>query len=53
MTATERVFDGIENTDLSLWISGPSMLAFSTILTAHVLGTGERRGDGVMRAASA
>src|ERR1700731_205706 len=40
MTPTEQVFDWIEHTDLSLWIVGPSMLAFPTILTVHVLGTG-------------
>jgi hypothetical protein len=40
MTPTEQVFDWIEHTDLSMWISGPSMLAFPTILTVHVLGTG-------------
>src|SRR3984893_12416679 len=40
MTPTEQVFDWIEHTDLSLWVSGPSMLAFPTILTVHVLGTG-------------
>jgi len=40
MTPTEQVFDWIEHTDLSLWIAGPSMLGFPTILTVHVLGTG-------------
>jgi hypothetical protein len=40
MTPTEQVFDWIEHTDLSLWIVGPSMLAFPAILTIHVLGTG-------------
>ena len=40
MTPTEQVFDWIEHTDLSEWIAGPSMLAFPTILTVHVLGTG-------------
>jgi hypothetical protein len=40
MTPTEQVFDWIEHTDLSLWISRSSMLAFPTILTVHVLGTG-------------
>src|ERR1700688_470783 len=39
MTPTEQVFDWIEHTDLSLWVSGPSMLAFPTILTVHVMGT--------------
>jgi hypothetical protein len=40
MTPIEQVFDWIEHTDLSLWIVGPSMFAFPTILTVHVLGTG-------------
>ena len=40
MTPTEQVFDWIEHTELSQWIVGPSMLAFPTILTVHVLGTG-------------
>src|SRR5260370_35351746 len=40
MTPTEQVFDWIEHTELSLWIVGPSMLAFPTILAVHVLGTG-------------
>ena len=40
MTPTEQVFDWIEHTELSLWIVGPDMLAFPTILTVHVLGTG-------------
>jgi hypothetical protein len=40
MTPTEHFFDWIEHTDLSEWIAGPSMLAFPTILTVHVLGTG-------------
>jgi hypothetical protein len=46
MTPTEQVFDWIEHTDLSLWISGSSMLAFPTILTVHVLGTGFLAGTG-------
>jgi hypothetical protein len=40
MTPTEQVFDWIEHTDLSSWIRRSSMLAFPTILTVHVLGTG-------------
>jgi hypothetical protein len=40
MTPTEQVFDWIEHTELSLWIVGSDMLAFPTILTVHVLGTG-------------
>src|SRR5580704_12817455 len=40
MTPTQQFFDWIEHTDLSEWIAGPSMLAFPTILTVHVLGTG-------------
>lgn len=46
MTTVEQVFDWIEHTDLSLWVSGPSMLAFPTILTVHVLGTGFLAGTG-------
>jgi hypothetical protein len=40
MTPAEQAFDWIEHTDLSLWIAGDSMLAFPSILTVHVLGTG-------------
>ncbi len=40
MTPTEQVFDWIEHTELSQWLVGPSMLAFPTVLTVHVLGTG-------------
>jgi hypothetical protein len=47
MTPTEQVFDWIEHTDLSLWIAGPSMLAFPAILTVHVLGTGFLAGTSV------
>jgi hypothetical protein len=39
MTPTEQVFDWIEHTDLSVRISGV-VLAFPTILTVHLLGTG-------------
>jgi hypothetical protein len=46
MTTIEQAFDWIEHTDLSLWIVGPSMLAFPTILTVHVLGTGFLAGTG-------
>src|SRR5712691_10641425 len=46
MTPIQQAFDWIEHTDLSLWISGPSMLAFPTILTVHVLGTGFLAGTG-------
>jgi hypothetical protein len=46
MTTTEQVFDWIEHTELSLWISGASMLAFPSILTVHVLGTGFLAGTG-------
>jgi hypothetical protein len=46
MTPIEQAFDWIEHTDLSLWIVGPSMLAFPTILTVHVLGTGFLAGTG-------
>jgi hypothetical protein len=47
MTPTEQVFDWIEHSDLSEWVSGPSMLAFPTILTVHVLGTGFLAGTSV------
>jgi hypothetical protein len=40
VTPVEQVFYWVEHTDLSLWISGPSMLAFPLILTVHVIGTG-------------
>jgi hypothetical protein len=46
MTPTEQVFDWIEHTELSLWLVGPSMLAFPTVLTVHVLGTGFLAGTG-------
>ena len=46
MTPTEQVFDWIEHTELSLWLVGPSMLAFPTVLTIHVLGTGFLAGTG-------
>jgi hypothetical protein len=47
MTPTQQFFDWIEHTDLSEWIAGPSMLAFPTILTIHVLGTGFLAGTSV------
>jgi hypothetical protein len=47
MTPTQQFFDSIEHTDLSEWIAGPSMLAFPTILTIHVLGTGFLAGTSV------
>ena len=40
MTPIEMLFSWIEQTSLSEWISGPSMLAFPTILAAHTLGMG-------------
>jgi hypothetical protein len=46
MTPIEQAFDWIEHTELSLWIVGPSMLAFPTTLTVHVLGTGFLAGTG-------
>jgi hypothetical protein len=46
MTPIEQAFDWIEHTELSLWIVGPSMLAFPTILTVHVHGTGFLAGTG-------
>src|SRR6266852_4327269 len=40
MTPVEQAFDWLEHTDLSMWVRGDSMLAFPSILTVHVLGTG-------------
>ncbi len=40
MTPVEQVFDWLEHTDLSLWVRGPSMLAFPLILTVHTIGMG-------------
>lgn len=40
LSTIESVFAWIEGTPLSDWITGPSMLAFPTILSAHTLGMG-------------
>jgi hypothetical protein len=40
LTTIETIFDWIEHTPLSDWITGPSMLGFPTILSAHTLGMG-------------
>jgi hypothetical protein len=36
----EAAFDWVEQTPLSMWVRGESMLAFPTILSAHTLGMG-------------
>ena len=38
MTGVETLFSWIEQTALSNWITGPSMLGFPAILSAHTLG---------------
>jgi len=40
LTTIEAIFASIEQTALSEWVSGPSMLGFPTILSAHTLGMG-------------
>src|SRR5438874_2141172 len=40
MTPIEQFFDALEHTELSLWVRGPSMLAFLLILTVHTIGMG-------------
>src|SRR4051794_28111683 len=40
MTPVEQFFDALEHTGLSLWVRGPSMLAFPLILTVHTIGMG-------------
>ena len=40
MTPLEVVCDWVENTSLSMWIRGESMLGFPTILSFHTLGMG-------------
>src|SRR5262245_6433066 len=40
MTPLEIVCGWVENTSLSMWVRGESMLAFPTILSAHTLGMG-------------
>jgi hypothetical protein len=40
LTTIEAIFDWIERTPLSDWITGPSMLGFPAILSAHTLGMG-------------
>ena len=46
MTPFEQVFDWIEHTDISLWVRGPSYLAFPLILTIHTIGMGFVAGIG-------
>ena len=40
MTPLEIVCSWVENTSLSMWVRGESMLAFPSILSAHTLGMG-------------
>jgi hypothetical protein len=40
MTLLEIVCSWVENTSLSMWVRGESMLAFPTILSAHTVGMG-------------
>jgi hypothetical protein len=40
VTPFESFFDVIEHSGLSLWVRGPSMLAFPLILTVHTIGMG-------------
>ena len=40
MTPLEIVCGWVENTSLSMWIRGESMLGFPTILSAHTVGMG-------------
>ena len=40
MTPIEAAFAWLEDTSLSNWVTGPSMLAFPTILSAHTVGMG-------------
>ena len=40
MTPLEIICGWVENTSLSMWIRGESMLAFPTILSFHTLGMG-------------
>jgi len=40
VTPVEQFFDALEHTGLSLWVRGPSLLAFPLILTVHTIGMG-------------
>ena len=40
MTGIEQFFDWLEHTGISLWVRGPSYLAFPLILTVHTIGMG-------------
>jgi hypothetical protein len=40
VTPIETFFDAFEHTQLSLWMRGPSLLAFPAILTLHTIGMG-------------
>jgi hypothetical protein len=47
LTLIEAAFSWVENTPLSMWVRGESMLAFPTILSAHTLGMGFLAGTSV------
>lgn len=47
LTPIEAVFSWVENTPLSLWVRGESMLGFPAILSAHTLGMGFLAGTSV------
>jgi hypothetical protein len=40
VTPVEQFFDALEHTGLSLWVRGPSLLAFPLILSVHTIGMG-------------
>ncbi len=40
MSPVEQFFEALEHTPLSLWVRGPSLLAFPLILTVHTIGMG-------------
>ena len=47
MGPVEAAFSWVENTPLSMWVRGESMLAFPAILSAHTLGMGFLAGTSV------
>jgi hypothetical protein len=47
LTPVEVAFSWVENTPLSLWMRGESMLGFPAILSAHTLGMGFLAGTSV------
>jgi hypothetical protein len=46
LTTIQAAFSWVENTPLSLWIRGESMLGFPAILSAHTVGMGFLAGTG-------